>query len=173
MTPECPEVSGKERVMLPVKTILQPTDFSPLSGHALEAACALARDYGARLVLLHVQPPEVVYSDGFILLPESSLVRKELEEQLRGVEVPDPTIRVERVVEEGDPAATIVRVAEAAGADLIVLGTHGRTGVGRLLMGSVAEAVLRRAACPVLTVKAPSPATLPGAGAATQEAVKS
>jgi nucleotide-binding universal stress UspA family protein len=173
MTAARPLVSGKERTMLPVKTILHPTDFSPQAAHALEVACSLARDCGARLVLLHIQPPEVIYGDGFVLPPEPGLVRKGLEERLRGVEIPDPTIRVERVVEEGDPAAKILHVAGAAGADLIVMGTHGRTGGGRLLTGSVAEEVLRRAGCPVLTVKAPAPAAPPRAGVATPEAVKS
>jgi universal stress protein A len=61
-------------------------------------------------------------------------------------------------VAEGDPAEMILRVAEEVHADLIVMGTHGRTGLSRLLMGSVAEQVVRRAPCPVLTMKAPFPA---------------
>jgi hypothetical protein len=69
--------------------------------------------------------------------------------------VPHADARAERRLEEGDAVTEILRVAEEAPADLIVLGTHGRTGLARLLMGSVAEQVVRRAPCPVLTVKAP------------------
>jgi nucleotide-binding universal stress UspA family protein len=80
-------------------------------------------------------------------------------------------IRVEHHLREGDPATEILALAQEIGCDLIVIGTHGRTGVGRLLMGSVAEAVLRRAPCPVLTVKG-LPAPVPPVEAATREAVK-
>jgi quercetin dioxygenase-like cupin family protein len=64
-------------------------------------------------------------------------------------------------VAEGDASVAILRLAQAAGCDLIVMGTHGRTGLGRLLAGSVAEEVLRKAACPVMAVKTPIPATAP------------
>jgi nucleotide-binding universal stress UspA family protein len=71
------------------------------------------------------------------------------------MEIPDLKPPAERRLEEGDPATEICRVANEAGCELIAIGTHGRTGLGRLLMGSVAEQVVRRAPCPVLTVKAP------------------
>lgn len=71
--------------------------------------------------------------------------------------VSGPEVLVEHRLREGDAAAEILQVADEVGADLIVLGTHGRTGLGRVLMGSVAEAVLRRARCPVLTLKSPLP----------------
>jgi nucleotide-binding universal stress UspA family protein len=69
--------------------------------------------------------------------------------------VPDSTIRTERRYEEGEPVAEILLTAKECGADLIVMGTHGRTGLARLLMGSVADQVVRRAECPVVTVKVP------------------
>jgi nucleotide-binding universal stress UspA family protein len=72
---------------------------------------------------------------------------------LHAVVPTDPSIPFEHKLMTGDPAAEIVRLAESEGADMIVMATHGRTGLRRLLMGSVAEAVVRRAACPVLTVK--------------------
>ena len=75
-------------------------------------------------------------------------------------------------VHEGDPATQIVRVAQETRCDLIVLGTHGRTGLGRLLMGSVAEQVLRKAPCPVLTVKTPFPETSSAPGVPAREPVK-
>ena len=68
----------------------------------------------------------------------------------------DPTVPVVHKLLVGDPAEAIVQQAEAEHADMIVMGTHGRTGLTRMLMGSVAEAVVRRAACPVLTVKQPA-----------------
>jgi nucleotide-binding universal stress UspA family protein len=143
--------------MLPIRTILHPTDFSPQSGYAFQVACALARDYTARLIVLHVKPPEIIYGEGYVIPPDPGPVRKELHEQLDHLVPPDPSIRVDRILEEGDPVREILHTARETHADLIVMGTHGRTGVGRILMGSVAEAVLRKAPCPVLTVKAPPP----------------
>jgi nucleotide-binding universal stress UspA family protein len=70
----------------------------------------------------------------------------------------DPRLEVRHRLAEGDPAEEILRAAEEEGADLIVMGTHGRGGLSRLLMGSVAEAVMRKALCPVLTVRGPIPA---------------
>jgi nucleotide-binding universal stress UspA family protein len=97
-------------------------------------------------------------------------VRHELFEKLKALGPIDSAVRVERVLLEGDPAAGILEKAREMPCDLIVMGTHGRTGVGRLLMGSVAEAVLRRAPCPVLTVKDPF-GPMPPAEVAEREAV--
>jgi nucleotide-binding universal stress UspA family protein len=138
--------------MLPIQTILHPTDFSQRSHHALELAFALARDCGARLIILHVMP---------VPIQQKRLYREEMEGELLGMRVPDPQVRVERRLEEGDPATQILRVAQETNCDLIVMGSHGRTGLDRLLMGSVAEEVVRRASCAVLTVKAPFPPAPP------------
>ena len=148
--------------MLPIHTILHPTDFSERSRNALPLACALARDYGARLVFLHVAlPPTLVYGEGALPLDPEILFR-EAKERLDRLEVPQANVRAERRFEEGDPVTEILRVAREINADLIVLGTHGRTGLARLLMGSVAEQIVRKAACPVLTVTAPFvPASAP------------
>jgi nucleotide-binding universal stress UspA family protein len=142
--------------MLPLRTILHPTDFSEHSGYAFQLACALAWDHGARLVVLHVQPPVICHA----LVPISSeppAVWRALEEQLSKLRPPDPDVCVEHHLTEGDPAAEIVHLAQETHCDLIVMGTQGRTGMDRLLMGSVAEAVLRKAPCPVLTVRGPLP----------------
>jgi nucleotide-binding universal stress UspA family protein len=142
--------------MLPIRKILHATDFSEHSESAFRLACALARDYAAPLVLLHVHSPFVAYGDGLVAaLPPDYTER--LREDLRGLDPHDPRVVIERRLIEGDPAAEVLRVARESGCDLIVLGTHGRTGLGRLLMGSVAEAVVRKAPCPVLTVKTPTP----------------
>jgi nucleotide-binding universal stress UspA family protein len=145
--------------MLPIHTILHPTDFSERSALALPVARALARDYGARLVVLHVAPPPpVAYSEGVFIPPDNVALAEEARRQLESLPVGDG-VAVERRFEEGDPVEGILRVAEAINADLIVMGTHGRTGLSRLFMGSVAEQVLRKAHCPVLTLKAPFAAT--------------
>jgi nucleotide-binding universal stress UspA family protein len=145
--------------MLAVHTILHPTDFSAPSQYAFWLACALARDYGARLIVLHVAAvPTVVYGEG-VVPPNPEELLAAAQEQLDGLKVPHADIRAERRLAEGDAVEQILRVAQETNADLLVLGTHGRTGLGRLLMGSVAERVVRKAACPVLTVKAPFPAT--------------
>jgi len=155
------------KIMAPLHTILHPTDFSERSQAALHLACALARDYGARLVVLHVatQPP-LVYGEGMLPLDADQFLDF-AKEQLEHLDVPTGSIRAERRLETGDPANEILRVAKHIRADLIVVGTHGRTGVSRLLMGSTAEQIVRRASCPVLTLKTPlaESATVPDARA--------
>lgn len=141
--------------MLPLHTILHPTDFSERSGYALHVACSLARDYGARLMLVHVASlPPVVYEEG-IMPPDPEVLFQDVKEQLNRLEVPGGNVRAERRFEVGDPATEILRVAQETHADLIVMGAQGRTGLARLLLGSVADQVARKASCLVLTVKSP------------------
>jgi nucleotide-binding universal stress UspA family protein len=142
--------------MLSIRTILHPTDFSERSEHAFQAACSLARDHGARLVVLYVQHPDIVgFAEYTAFVRDPIQTPADVREALSARHVIDPGLGVEYRVAEGDPAAAIVRAARRLNAGLIVMGTHGRTGLDRLLMGSVAEAVSRRAPCPVLTLKAP------------------
>jgi nucleotide-binding universal stress UspA family protein len=141
--------------MLSIRTILHPTDFSAYSDCAFRLACSLARDYGARLIVLHIaEPPMAIGGEGVPVLPSVPDLEV-LQTRLDQLRPPDPKIPVEHRLVEGDAATQILRVAEATQCDMIVLGTHGRTGLGRLLMGSVAEQIVRRARCPVLTVKTP------------------
>jgi nucleotide-binding universal stress UspA family protein len=147
--------------MMRIRTILHPTDFSDNSAAALQLAGAIARDYGARLVILHVKPPLLVPSG--VMTPEPFEPPEhsaELRRRLDACQPATPVMAIEHVMLVGDEAAEIVRLAEDERYDLIVMGTHGRTGLGRLLIGSVAEKVLRRATCPVLTVKRPEPAAV-------------
>jgi universal stress protein A len=147
--------------MLPIHTVLHPTDFSWHSEYALRVACALVRDYGAHLILLHVAAlPGAVYAEG-AFVPEPATYYESLKQQLEQVALPDASLGVERRIEEGDAAAKILEVARETVADMIVMGTHGRTGLSRLLMGSVAEQVVRQATCPVMIVRMPMPITLP------------
>jgi len=159
--------------MLPIHTILHPTDFSERSEPALRLAGALSRDYGAHLIVLHVAvpPPLLAYGEGYVP-PETDAHLVECREQLRQLSLPDTGgIRAERRLLEGDPATEIVREARDIHADLIVMGTHGRTGLARLLMGSVAEQVVRQAPCPVLTMKSPFPEAVPAESAVQPETV--
>ena len=140
------------------KTILHPTDFSPSANEALRIACSLAREHGAKVILLHVAQRPISSVGGMPVPPppppiiDWSQLKTEIEAIAAGIK----DISVEVRLEEGDAASTIVNLARDLGADIIVIGSHGRTGVSRLLMGSVAEHVVRMAGCPVLTVKMPS-----------------
>jgi universal stress protein A len=158
--------------MLEMATILYPTDFSANAEAALALASALAREGHGRLVVLHVERPPLATLGGTAGVPPlpTEYDRQRLEEQLQRIKPLRPGIAVEHRLEYGDPASVILKTAQEVGTDLIVMGTHGRTGLRRLLMGSVAEQVVRKASCPVLTVRTPSQTllTLP---AAAEEAV--
>ena len=145
--------------MLPIKTILHATDFSRGSDLALQLAGALARDYGARLVILHVGRPPLHALGAPAPAPPLPVEwgREALEQELHRRSVPGLEGGPEYRLEFADGVSDeILRVACAISSDLVVLGTHGRTGLGRLLLGSVAEQVVRQASCPVLTVKTSS-----------------
>jgi nucleotide-binding universal stress UspA family protein len=122
----------------------------------------MARDYGARLVAVHVKPPRMMGGEVHALITTPEEVDRELQQELDELQPHDASIKIERVLTEGDAATEILRMAKEISGDIIVMGTHGRTGLSRLLMGSVAEAVSRRADCPVLTVKHPFQETSSG-----------
>jgi nucleotide-binding universal stress UspA family protein len=147
--------------MTAIRRILCPLDFSRFSRHALKQAVALAREFGAEISALHVftiaPVMEVVPPAGRTAIDPhylSATTRQELTTELREFtyEVDAGGVVIHAEVAEGDQVDTIIRRAEAWPADLIVMGTHGRTGLERLVLGSVAEKVLRRAPCPVLTI---------------------
>ena len=136
--------------MISVRTILYPTDFSDRSQVAFDVACALAQANGAKLVVLHVNDSALALST------DEAEVRKleqNLNERLHALRPADAAIAVDHRLVEGNPPLVILSEAEEQSADLIVMGTHGHTGLVRALMGSVAEEVVRRANCPVVTVK--------------------
>jgi uncharacterized protein (TIGR02284 family) len=150
--------------MLPIHSILVPTDFEPRSEYAFRLACAVARDHGARVTVLHVVPPPMAAYVGGVMTPEPER-NDERWAKLRQQYPSEPQVPVEHLLAEGDPATMILQVAAQNHCDLIVLATHGRTGLGRVLLGSVAEEVVRRAPCPVVTVKTPPEAEAAGHGA--------
>lgn len=143
--------------MLSITKILHPTDYSEASGPAFRVACSLARDFDAQLVICHVSPPPLSAVESGVLVEIPTGEAEEMRAKLEAVKPDNPRLRVTHKLLRGDPAAEIVRYAGESGADLIVVGTHGRGGVSRLLMGSVAEHVLRKAPCPVVTVRGPVP----------------
>lgn len=146
-----------------ISSILLPTDFSECANYALSYATSLARQFGARIICVHVVEP-VVPTVGYTGITEP-LPIADISEQLEDSatrELPKIAeceecsgLDVEEVIAHGDAAAEIVRVAKEREVDLIVLSSHGRTGLGRILFGSTAEAVVRHASCPVLVVKPP------------------
>jgi nucleotide-binding universal stress UspA family protein len=149
--------------MYTFRTILHPTDFSPYSQEAFKAAHALARGTGARLIVFHIaHPPAVVLEDGRVLSEPGKGEPRNLFEELQKIQATDPVVKVEHRVIVAEKSATtvqILQILERMGCDLIVMGTHGRTGLTRLIMGSVAEEVVRKAHCPVMVVKVPARST--------------
>lgn len=142
------------------KRICCPIDFSDASHAAMEVAADLARKNAASLVLLHAYPiPGYTFPDGSVVASPRMMqeiadqAQKHLEDWRLEAEkiVGAPRVRTEKAI--GEPAAEILSFAKSSGQELLVLGTHGRTGLEHALMGSVAERVLRKAHCPVLTVR--------------------
>ena len=140
--------------------IVHPTDFSPASRAAFARAVALARDEGAELLLVHVLATMTpLMADGY-MSPKTyedlfrsirGQAQKQLDKLLARAKA--ARVRTRGLLLEGTAADAIARAARAKHAQVIVMGTHGRTGLARLLMGSVAERVVGTAPCPVLTVR--------------------
>lgn len=144
---------SREHQTMSQKTILFPTDFSTASDAALRHAEALAKSSGARLLIAHIEEPPLAYGGGELYygLPEPNTER--IRSMLEAVRPSDPSVSFEHRLTMGDPASEVVRIADEENAEMIVMGTHGRTGLTRLLMGSVAELIVRRASCPVLVYR--------------------
>lgn len=159
--------------MLAIQTILYPTDLSQQSEAAFDVVCALAREGQARVVVLHVERPPLTSMGGIAGVPPlpSEYDRARQGEVLQRIQAPEASIPVEHRLAYGEPEAVILQVAEEIGADLIVMSTHGRTGLRRLLMGSVAEHIVRHASCPVLTVRTPVEALAASATVAEEKLV--
>ena len=147
-----------------IKSILLPTDFSECANHALPYAASLAHLMNARVVCLHVIEP-IVPTVGYAPLAEP-LPTVDISEPLENSaarELPKIAeqeewagLEVEDLIVHGEAAAEIVRVAKEREIDLIVISSHGRTGLGRIFFGSTTESVIRHAHCPVLVVKPPN-----------------
>jgi nucleotide-binding universal stress UspA family protein len=146
---------------LQIRSILVPTDFSECGNYALSCAASLARTFKASIICVHViEPivPTVGYSGMSEPLPIAD-ISEQLEDSAER-ELPKLAeceecagLDVEELIVHGEAASEIVQVAKERDVDLIVISSHGRTGLGRILFGSTAEAVVRHAPCPVLVVK--------------------
>ena len=154
--------------MIEIRRILCPTDFSEASKHALDHAAALARWYQCRVTVLYVHSPIVMSTLGpdIPLLQSAVLTPEDRQALLRNLQEFARTeigehIDVDVMVSEGEAAAEIVQAAQESNCDLIVLGTHGRSGLEHLTMGSVTEKVLRKARRPVMTVPPRVPEVVP------------
>jgi universal stress protein A len=153
------------------KKLLVPHDFSPCAARALRTAVELARVHGAELMLVHVSdlpanlPPETLVTP-----PGTKVALRVDEYTTRGAcdqleKIAEPLRReglvVRTVAVTGDVADEILAATEEAGADALVVGTHGRTGLSHLLLGSIAEKLVRRATVPVVTVRSHAPEAEP------------
>jgi nucleotide-binding universal stress UspA family protein len=139
--------------------ILAPTDFSEYSKQAIASALEWAKKFGAKLSILHVieLPPYPV--EGYVPPNLSATFLDDLERQAAAdlaqlvPEAEATNVEVARVIAVGTPYRKIIETAEAEQVDLIVMATAGRTGLSHLVMGSIAERVVRTASCPVLTIR--------------------
>jgi universal stress protein A len=139
------------------KTIVAPTDFSPFSEEALDHVRALARQFHSVVHLVHAleRPQDVPWwvAEREYAVSQADLAEKAKDRLTEIVSRSLPDVTVESHVRVGSPAEEILRAARDNHADLIVIATHGRGGLSRVLFGSVTERVVRRAPCPVLTVR--------------------
>ena len=133
--------------------ILVPTDFSHSGDAAMRTATVLAKDTGAKLLIVHVEELPQVYTGGEFYYGVPEPAQEDLERMLADIKPTDPEVEYEHRMVTGTPASAIVKLADDEQVDMIVMGTHGRTGLARMLMGSVAESIVRKAKCPVLTYK--------------------
>ena len=142
--------------MLKLKKILCPTDFSDNAKVAQRYACSLASQFSAELHFIHVvaDPSTSIPPFGWGYIPKSYLtdMRGSSDTELGKITCADKNIAIVRKTIEGVPAPDIVRYAEKQGISLIVICTHGRSPVRDMILGSVAERVVRKSGCPVLTV---------------------
>lgn len=155
-----PVLVAKKPLSSDAKTILVPTDFSPCATKAAEEALTFVKSFGGELFFLHALDIHAIYPDAYglkaawlpQLQPEAFPSRGEWEEFFAGLSSLENVHWHERT-EPGRAADAILHQATESQADLIVMGTHGRSGLNHMLLGSVAEQVVRTAACPVLTIR--------------------
>jgi nucleotide-binding universal stress UspA family protein len=157
-----------EAVMIDIRRILCPIDFSDFSRRALDHAIAIARWYESTVTALHVfsSVPVAAFGPGPVTFEPIVLTAADRDQLLADTKAfveaeLAPGVAVGTIIREGNTTAEILDQASSMNADLLVMGTHGRSGFERLLLGSVAEKVLRKARCPVLTVPRRLPDAVP------------
>jgi nucleotide-binding universal stress UspA family protein len=134
--------------MAMIKRILAPTDFSELSAKGARYASQLAKELGSELIVMNIVPLD---ESNFASKREIDQHKLELDEFLVDRDV-KPDLNLRKLVEPGVPSGAIIAFAERENCDLIVMSSHGRSGLSRLLVGSVTEQILRKSPCPVLVV---------------------
>jgi nucleotide-binding universal stress UspA family protein len=146
--------------MLTLKTVLVPTDFSEASEAALRYGKAMAEAFGASLHIVHVMEDLLAHAwAAEVYVSSMPQLRDEIEKESRQrlgallADAEQKTLRAETALLAGNPFLEIIRYAKAHHVDLIVMGTHGRGPIAHMLLGSVAEKVVRKSPCPVLTVR--------------------
>lgn len=141
-----------------IKRILYPTDFSEASQEALKYALFLAKSFSAHLLLLHLVEPvytTAIAGDSLELVGQlESRIEEDAQKKLQEISNQVKYEKIEALVLRGRAFSGIIETTKEKTIDLIVMGTHGRSGLSHLLMGSTAEKVVRKSSCPVLTVKA-------------------
>ncbi len=139
-----------------ISKILVPTDFTDFSTQAIDYAVMLGKEFKASLLLMHVIEPFTYSVSDTIQVVDHYVALKSIAEPLMETlkkKLAKSKLKVSTYVIQGTPYLEITQKARKAKVDLIVMGTHGRTGVGHLLLGSVTERVVRMAHCPVLTIR--------------------
>ena len=142
-----------------IRQILHGTDFSPASRRAFDSALSIAKSLNAKVTFVHVLPPIVMIPDQYLdVVTLDRLDRQAREWSMRQLDrlvarAKKQGVKAVRMLRKGDPAAQIVAGCRASKSDLIVLGTHGRRGLPKFFLGSVAERVVSMASCPVVTVR--------------------
>jgi len=145
--------------MIKIEKVLVPTDFSDFSKLAIQYGLSFCREYGAKMILLHVLEdpfyPATGASFGFDMSDFFTRMEAESRERLEEIVTPEMAkgIDIERVLVRGTPFLEIIREAKERRVDMIVVATHGRSGLAHVLMGSVTEKIVRKAPCPVLVVR--------------------
>jgi nucleotide-binding universal stress UspA family protein len=144
-----------------IKKILVPIDFSDYSKNALKYAVQFAKQFDAKIYLIYVVEPMIYPADfsmGQVAIPSTDIdLHSRAEEELRKLskDFINGSLQVEILIKTGKPFVEIIETASANDIDLIIIATHGHTGVEHLLFGSTAEKVVRKAPCPVLTLREP------------------
>jgi universal stress protein A len=154
--PKQPRQIESGRSISRIRDVLVPTDFSERANTALRYAIAFAEQFGARITLLHILSPPASYPDAPSLSAESFVfflrdAERSLDHVCECEQLKRPLLR-QTIISEGVTWDAIVETAKAQKTDLIILATHGRSGLARVLIGSTAEQVIRHAPCPVLVV---------------------
>jgi nucleotide-binding universal stress UspA family protein len=144
-----------------IKNILVPVDFSDYSKDALKYAVQFAKQFNAKLYIVYVIEPVIYPADfsmGQVAIPSlENDIKNRAEEEMESLvkSFVDPSIETEKIIKTGKPFVEIIETAREVDADIIIMATHGHTGVEHLLFGSTAEKVVRKAPCPVLTLRKP------------------